>query len=426
MNTQAKSPEEPVAVPATAPAAQTVKTPAEAVPAAQPAAAQPAAAPIRPVARPAARGRHRRLLHSFIALVLAPALLVTIYMAFIAQDRYTSTIGFTVRSGSNDASAASLLGGLASVAGTSVSGDADILNQFIRSQQMVEAVDAKLDLRRIYAAHWLRDPVFSLWPDAQVEDLTRYWDRVVQVSYDQSSGLIQVEVNAFDPADAQKISTEILAQSQTLVNAINDSAHRDAIRYAQDELSMAETRLKKARADLTDFRSRTRIVDMRADLESQMGVLSDLQRQLSQEQVALKDLLTSTRPSDPRIAQSQRRIDALTARIDAQRNALASTGMPDTTEQASGGYPEAIAQYESLQTDQEFAQKAYVASLAALDAARMAAMQQNRYLATFIAPTLAQKAEYPLRLEISALALLFLSLIWGIGALVYYSVREHA
>ncbi len=422
MNTQAKSPEEPVAAPAIAPAAQTVKTPAEAAPA-----AQPAAAPIRPVARPAARGRHRRLLHSFIALVLAPALLVTIYMAFIAQDRYASTIGFTVRSGTNDAGAASLLGGLASVAGTSVSGDADILNQFIRSQQMVEAVDAKLDLRRIYAAHWLRDPVFSLWPGAQVEDLTKYWDRVVQVSYDQSSGLIQVEVNAFDPADAQRISAEILAQSQTLVNAINDSAHRDAIRYAQDELSMAETRLKKTRADLIEFRSRTRIVDIKADLESQMGVLADLQRQLSQEQVALKDLLTSTRPNDPRIAQSQRRIDALNARIEAQRNDLASAGIPsDPQAQTPVGYPEAMAQYESLQTDQEFAQKADVAALAALDAARMTAMQQNRYLATFIAPTLSQKAEYPLRLEISALALLFLSLIWGIGALVYYSVREHA
>lgn len=383
---------------------------------------------IRPVARPVARGRHRRLIQSFFAFVVVPALLVVAYMALVAQDRYASSIGFSVRNGSNDASAASLLGGLASVTGSSVSGDADILNQYVRSQQMVQAVDAKLDLRKIYSTHWWLDPVFSLWPDATIEDLTQYWSRVVQVSYDQTSGLMQIEVNAFSPEDARNISAEILVQSQILVNSINDTAHRDAIRYAQEELSVAEDRLKKARGALTDFRTRTRIVDIQADIQTKMSVQAELQRELSQEQVRMKDLVASTKPGDPRIAQSQRRIDALNARLDAQRDDLAQAGVPQLSDSGSGsdGYPEAIAQYEALQTDQEFAQKTYVAALAALDAARIAAIQQNRYLATFITPTLAQKAEYPQRIQICALAALFLFLIWGIAAMIYYSVREHA
>lgn len=405
---------QPAAKPAPKPAAKPAAQPAEAA----------EAPPVRPVAQPARRGRHRRLAMTFIACVLLPVVLVAGYLVLIAQDRYISTVGFTVRNGNNDTGTSALLGGLASITGSSASGDFDIINQFLRSQQIVQEVDAKLGLRRIYGTHFWRDPVFSLWPDATIEDLTRYWNRVVQVSYDQSTGLMQVEVNAFTPEDAQAITREIMAQGQLLINAINDTAHRDAIRYAQEELGLAEDRLKKTRTALAEFRTRTKIVDLQADLQSKMAVLAELQRQLSHEQVGLKDLLASTKPSDPRIEQAQRRIDVLNDRIMAQRDALAQTG-GNSSDSNGYGYPEAISHFEALQTDQEFAQKAYIAALASLDAARMTAMQQNRYLATFIQPTLAQQAEYPQRIEIICLTLLFLSLIWGIGTLIVYSVREH-
>lgn len=424
MNDQAKTPEEPAPKPAAKPAARAAK-PTESTKAT---AQDKPAPPIRPVARPVRRGRHRRLVQSFIACVLVPTFLIACYMGLIARDRYTSTIGFTVRSGNSDSGTSSLLGGLATFTGTSASGDSDILNQFIRSQQMVTAVNQKLDLHQMYSDKWWLDPVFSLLPNASIEDMTSYWARVVKVSYDSSTGLMEIEVNAFSPEDATKISSEILEQSQLLINAINDNAHRDAIRYAQDELTIAQDRLKQIRTDVMEFRTRTRIVDIQADVQGRMSVLAQLQGQLSQEQVALRDLISSTRADDPRIAQAQRRIDALNARIDAQRNDLAQANsqIMESPDNTTLGYPEAISQYEALQTDMEFAQKSYVAAMAALDAARMSAMQQNRYLATYIQPTVAQDALYPQRLQIIALSLLFLSLIWGIGVMVLYSVREHS
>ena len=42
---------------------------------------------IRPVARPVARGRHRRLMQSFFAFVVVPALLVVAYMALVNTNR---------------------------------------------------------------------------------------------------------------------------------------------------------------------------------------------------------------------------------------------------------------------------------------------------------------------------------------------------
>jgi len=57
---------------------------------------------------------------------------------------------------------------------------------------------------------------------------------------------------------------------------------------------------------------------------------------------------------------------------------------------------------------------------------RANASRQSLYLAAYITPTLPQTAEYPQRFVLSGLALLFLTLLWGIGALIYYSARDRS
>lgn len=213
--------------------------------------------------------RHWGLVISFVALVLAPLLAVMIYLWTFAEDQYASTAGFTVRSqessGAND-----LLGGLAQFAGTSSASDSDILYEFIQSQEMVAAVDAAVDLQGHYSALWPRDWVFALWPEASLEDLTWYWQRIVGISFDSGSGLIEVQALAFDAATAQAITKAIVAESQTRINALNEQARADAMRYARADLDEALERLKDARQSLTSFRTRTRIVDPEADIQGRM------------------------------------------------------------------------------------------------------------------------------------------------------------
>jgi len=85
-----------------------------------------------------------------------------------------------------------------------------------------------------------------------------------------------------------------------------------------------------------------------------------------------------------------------------------------------------IAEYEGLTVDREFAEENYRAALAAVDLARANASRQSRYLATYIAPTVAETSEYPRRGLILGLAALFLTLGWSVMALVYYSVRDRS
>lgn len=376
---------------------------------------------IRPLADAAMmKPRHWGLVISFGLLVLAPLALAIFYLFAIAQDQYSSTTGFTVRQ--EEGGGASDFLGILPQFGGGGAGDSDVLYEFIQSQRIVEEIDARLGLREHYSQHWSTDKVFGIWPDATIEDLLWFWKRVVRISYDQPTGLIELRVLAFDPAFAQAVSSEIVAESQSMINALSDAAREDAMRYARGDLDEALTRLKEAREALQRFRTRTQIVDPEADIQGRMGVMNNLQQQLAQSLIDLDLLRDTTNANDPRVVQAQRQIQVIRSRIAQERENFAT----DTTENNALGqdYPSLIAEFESLVVDREFAEETYRAALTALDVARANANRQSRYLATYIEPTQAQSAEFPRRFVLIAMMALFLVLTWSILALVYYSIRD--
>lgn len=374
---------------------------------------------IKPVAKPAKmRHRHRMLVKSFFGLVLGPLALVVFYLFAIAQDQYASTTGFTVRKEEGGA-ATDLLGGLRQFTGGG-SSDGDVLYEFVQSQGIVKAIDKRLDLRAIYSKNWPMDPIFALWPDAEIEDLLWYWQRMVRISYDKSTSLIELRVLAFDPDTAQAIAKEVVAESQNMINALNASGRNDMMRYAEVDLKAAIERLKKTREAMTRFRITTQIVDPSADIQGQMGVVNNLQQQLAEALIDYDLLIETSSQNDPRVLQMARRIEVVRSRIAQERSTFASAEVGGVGED----YPTLMAEFESLTVDREYAEQTYRASLAAVDLARANIARQSRYLAAYVEPTLPQKAEYPQRMVLSSLTALFLTLAWSIMALVYYSIRD--
>ncbi len=365
--------------------------------------------------------RHFTLLWGFGLAVVLPVALTALYLYIFAADQYASRFAFTTRS-EEVTSPIDVLGGLGRSLGTGTGGasDGDILYEYIRSQDMVKAVDARVDLREMFSRNTGEDPLLGYDPDGTVEDLTDYWQRMVRVSYDGGSGLMDVRVLAFEAADAQMIAMAIEQESTRLVNDLAAVAREDATRYARDDLELAVERLKAAREAMTAFRIENQIVDVSADIQGQMGVLATLQSQQVEALINMDLLAGSTGPDDPRVIQAQRRIDVIEARIEEEKRKFGSA--------VSGGsgnsYAAVVAEFERLTVDREFAETAYTAALASFDGAVAEANRRNRYLAAYVKPTLAEKAEYPQRELLTGLVAMFSFLIWAITSLVYYALRD--
>jgi capsular polysaccharide transport system permease protein len=371
-----------------------------------------------PVAPPAARVRlrHWMMLASFVLLVLVPFGLTAAYLYGRAADQYHSELAYSIRSEESASAAAGLIGAITNL-GTGSASDTDILFEYIRSQGIVEIIDREIDLRTIYNRAE-GDPVFTLGPDASIEALVAFWRRMVRISFETGAGIIHVEARAFTPEDARAISTAILRHSSELVNKLSEQARSDAVRFAQEEQTAAEAALQAMRAKLSDFRRENRIVDPSGDVAGQAGLLNALQSELAQALVERDMLSTYADEGDQRMLQANRRIDAIGARIEAER---ASLGVPG---QASA-LPEVVGRYEELLVDLQFANTAYTQALANLAAARAESRRQSRYLAPHVQPTRAESALYPRRALLAGLTLLFLTLGWSIGMLVYYNVRDN-
>ncbi len=374
-----------------------------------------------PTAAPARmRRRHWGLMASFVLLVIAPFAAVAYYLMEVAVPQYASTTGFTVRQSESGAGGA-MLDGLAAFTSGSGQSDTDILFEYILSQELVRRIDARLGLMAHYSEPHDRDPVFALSPEASIEGVVEYWQRIVRVSYGQSSGLIELRVRAFEPEMARDIAQAIIDESQLLVNELNGAARADLIRFAQADLDATMERLRLAREAVTIFRTRSQIVDPERDLQGRLGVLNNLQQQLAEALIEFDLLNANTAdPDDPRLRQLAQRAVVIRARIAQEREnftlADAQVGGAD--------YPSLMAEFEGLMVDREFAEESYRGALTALEIARVNDARQSRYLAVFIQPTLSESAGFPRADVILGLTALFLLLGWSILALVFYSIRD--
>ena len=240
------------------------------------------------------------------------------------------------------------------------------------------------------------------------------------VSYDSGTGLLEVRVLAFTAENAQRINQTLFEISTETVNDLNAVARSDATRYAAEDLQNALDRLKDARTTLTAFRNDNRLVDPNSAIQGQVGILNTLQAQLAEALIELDLLGETTRNSDPRVTQARRKIEVIRTRIEDERNSL---GFNDNTGEASA-FATIVGEYEGLIVDLEFAEQSYTSALSTYDSAVADANRQSRYLAAYLGPTIAERAEYPRRAVLLGLLALFLVLGWALLVLGYYSLKD--
>lgn len=404
-----------LAVPVPAPARPPAKPPA---PPPAPPRAGGAPMPAVGIARP--RYRHWALLASFVLCVVLPSLLAAGYLWTRAANQYVSTVAFSVRQ-TDQSSGLDLLGGLSAFTNTAATSDTDILYEYFRSPDMVTRLQERMDLPAMFSKAWPRDFWYAYDPDGTLEDLVEHWNRQVRVMNDDNTAIITVKVAAYAPEDARSIAQGIFDEGSRFINQLSDVAREDSTRYAREEVAKAEARVRDVRQEFVEFRTRTQIVDPAADFSAAMGVLAQLQAQLADAMVA-QDLLreSGTREGDPRMEQAGRRIAAIENRIVQEREKFSA----DSAGPNGESYAKLVTEYERLMADRGFAEGAYTASRAALDIALAEAERQTRYLAAHIAPQLAQQSTRPDRPLVLGFFAGFALLIWAVGILIYYSIRD--
>ncbi|QRM56521.1 hypothetical protein [Sinorhizobium sp. BG8] len=326
------------------------------------------------------------------------------------------------------------LGGLgitALVGSTAQGGDSYIVADYIHSAQILKDLKdiAGLDIREIYSRSNI-DFFYRSNPDAPLDEFVSYWRDMVNVSFNSTTGNVTLQVFAFSAEDAKSVTDAILTVSEKLVNTLSEESRNQFVSVANQQVARAEDRLKQARNAITQLRQSEQAVDPTAVASMESSIIGELEKELATLKTRYKALVDTISKDAPSAKVLDRQIAALEAQLSEQRARVGSGSATKTardgTESAGNNVSEVIDRFSELLVEQEFATKAYTASLASLEAAVQDAQKQERYFATYVQPRVPEIALYPERGMNTLLTLLAFTALWLIGYFVVRSVKDHA
>lgn len=361
------------------------------------------------------RRRPIGLILSFLLMFLIPTLAAVFYYAAVASDRYAASAGFSIRS-MDQKSGLDLFGGITGMAASgSTMGDGYIVMAFLQSRDLVEKLERDVGLRELYSSE-LADPLLRIDADIPIEKLVSHWESRLTVTHDTSSGIIEFEIDAYTPEDAERLADRVLHHVEALINDLSEKARHDALSAAQAESDRAEERLSNVMRQLQSFRSSNGDIDPATTAGARIELVAELEGQLASIEARMAAAREELDDDAPTVLALRRQADALRAQI-AERQDVRTGDL--------GRKSQILSEYETLQIEKTFAQQAYASAMASLETARINADAQQRYLATFQTPSLPEYAVYPHRVINSIVFAIIAFAIWGVSALITYSVRDH-
>jgi len=365
-------------------------------------------------------GRFLRSLNIwFWTIVGLPTLIAGVYLFGMAANQYSSEVNFVVKS-PNKPSAPSGIGALLGGGGGSVlSEEAAVVRTFMLSRDAVRELEDKNNLRGIFSRpegdFLTRFPGVLFW-HGDFEALYRAYGHFVTVDIDTLSGISTLEVKAYRAQDAQAIAKALVEDSEQLVNQLNERARSDAVSGAQHEVDVARDRISADQAQLTAYRISQNMLDPKTAATGPLALMTKLNGDAATARGQLADLLKNS-PHSPLIQLTKVRIATLDKLIADERSQI--TGDDNSVAKAES-------EYERLSVQLDLDQKLLASNISSLEAARLAAQQQQIYLEVITQPNLADYPLYPKRLAMFATIAASCLLAYGIAWLMISGIREHA
>lgn len=234
----------------------------------------------------------------FLALVLIPNLLSILYFGLIAAPVYTSSAALIVLNPKqNGPSLSSLLSG---ASGDSSEQGGYILKSYFDSWDAFRRIARPLKLESHFRggdfvsrfgglATFLRGDDVALW---------RYFQHRVEVKIDQKSGIVSLDVDAYDPAYAVTLARGLLGNAIQHMDAMNDQQVRDFVGSAVARKAAAERALQGNLAALAAYRSRTGTYDPKELYLSNLALMNSLAMKAT-DLKSQRDAVAQSTPGNP-------------------------------------------------------------------------------------------------------------------------------
>lgn len=354
----------------------------------------------------------------FWLVVLIPNLLSVLYFGFIVSRVYVSESTLVIRT--PEKSSVTGLGQILQGVGFGSSpNDAYTVKDYILSRDAMFTLNKELNLRTSFENKSI-DPInrfggFVYWKE-NFEEFYKYYLKMVNADLDLSSNILTLKTRAYAANEAYAMNASLVAQSESLVNRLNDRGQKDMINFAQEILDKAEKKSKQAALALGAYRNEFGVINPESQSAIPLQQVAKFQDQLVSTQAQIVQIETLSK-DNPQLPSLRQRAKLLEAAIKAEMARIAGSGDKSLASKA--------VEYQRLFLDSQYADRELVSAMASLEQARTQAQRQHIYIERISQPSMPDAPTEPKRAQ-SIIAVLLLSLmLWGILSIIYAGVREH-
>lgn len=346
--------------------------------------------------------------------VVAFFAIAVIYFGIIASDRYVSRAELVVK----QADQIKMLPDALSLLGIGGNNHQDVLliQDYLKSADLLNILDKELGLKAHYQNH--KVDYFSRLPDnVSRENFLKYYREHLTLRLDDISGVLTIELQTFDPAYGQRVVGLMLKESEGFINKLGHQVALEQLDFVEKEVDNAYQRLQSEKNKVLEFQNTHHLISPESTSSARLGVVSQIEAQLAQQQAQLKQLQSYMKATAPAVVSMQARVDALTQQL-AQEQARLTGADKDAMNEVTSSYMD-------VQTQATLAADLYKTGLISLEQARIEAYRKLKHLLVISQPTLAEDAEYPRRIYNLATIGVLLCLLYGLIVMGLATLREH-
>ncbi|MDH4865642.1 chain-length determining protein [Alcaligenes nematophilus] len=358
-----------------------------------------------------------RLFDHAVNLILILAVLAAAYWVVFASDRYVSEANVIIRKTDSVGAPSFDLGLLVSGVATADRANQLLLRDYLLSVDMLKKLDQTLGLRSHYSSSEY-DVISRMWfQDASMEWFHRHYLSRVKVEFDEFSGVLRIQVQAYEPEMAQAITKQLVQEGERYMNLLGHEMAQVQVNFLVTQVDQAQERFQKASQDLLNYQNKAGLLSPQATAESINAIVAALEGQRAQLQTQLASLPKSLDRDHPNILMLKQSLKAVDEQIKQEKLKLATP---------SGGTLNAyVEEFYRLDMNVKFTQELYKSSLTALEKGRIDATRMLEKVSVLQSATLPEYPMEPRRLYNTLVTLLVALMLAGILKLLKSIVQDH-
>jgi len=278
-------------------------------------------------------------------------------------------------------------------------------------------LDSQFDLKAHYSSpKW--DVFYRLPANVGREEFLSYFRSRVRLTMDDFSGLLTVEVQAFDSAFAQKLAQAIISESEKFINENSHRISREKMAFAESEVERAVGRIKKAKGDVIEFQTKNKLMDPISQAVASSSLTASLQAAQAKQEADLK-------AAQAYLSEDSLQVRSLRSQLEATKAQMEVEKLRATAATQGNMLPALTVEFQRLMVQAGYADDAYKASLMAYEQARIDAARKLKTVVVMEPPTMPDLPQYPRRLIDWLTALAISGMAFTIIRLIYATIREH-